>query len=133
MKIGFIGVENSVRSIIAEAVTRKLIREALLKGEIYSAGVEPDRSVEENVIKALRERGYPTEGLRPKALEDIPFRQLDVVVVVSNEAKEKVPFMLSHKRRENWGIELPQSLTYQAVNRLIDSIEGEVKELLKLT
>jgi arsenate reductase len=133
MRIGFVGLRNSVRSIIAESITRKLLKEALLRGEVYSAGIEPAPEVEEKVLQVLEKRGYPTEGLRAKSLEDIPFSSLDILVVVSNEAKERVPFMLEHKRRENWGIELPQSLTESSVNRLVDSIESEVRELLKLT
>ena len=57
MKIAFISTKNAVRSIMAEAVARKLSRLALLSLEIYSAGVEPAKRVPEEVIALLREKG----------------------------------------------------------------------------
>ncbi len=132
MKIGFIGVGNAVRSLMAEAVARKLFREALLNADVYSAGVEPDKEVKPEVLEILQRKGYPTEGLKPKSIEDIPFEKLDLVVVVCNEAKEKVPFVLSHKRRENWGIELPSTLNAGTLSKVLEGVENNVRALLKL-
>ncbi len=133
MKIAFIGTGNRVRSLMAESVAKRLIREALLSADIYSAGVEPQGETLPQVLEVLQEKGYPTEGLRPKSLKDIPFEELDLVVVVCSEAKDKVPFHLSHKRRENWNLELPPEPSKLSLKRVLEDIERNIRELFKLT
>ncbi len=131
MKIAFIGKENRIRSIMAEAVARKLLSDLGLRAEVFSAGVEPGHEVHPLALKVLEEGGYPTRGLRPKSLKEIPYRRVDVLVTLCNEARERCEFILSHKRRENWLIEEPRDNT-EAFRKTLRSVEEHLRNLLKL-
>jgi protein-tyrosine-phosphatase len=131
MRVGFVSTRGAVRSVMAESIARKLFREAGLKADIFSAGVDPADRVSDLVIKVLEEKGYPTKGLRPKALSKIPYRKLDILVVMSEEARERCEFLPNHKRRENWILEPPRE-SLDLLRKLRDQIEELVRELLKL-
>ncbi len=131
MKIAFVSRSNAVRSIMAEAVARRLFRELALKADIFSAGVEPAPEVHPLTLMILEEKGYPVKGLRPKRLSDIPYGKLDILITIGNTAKERCEFVLSHKRREGWFIESP-SESADAFRRTLEEIEEHMKSLLKL-
>ncbi|NPA42000.1 MAG: arsenate reductase ArsC [Aquificae bacterium] len=132
MKIAFIGKGNAVRSIMAEAVARKLFQELGIKAEIFSAGTQPEREVHPLTLKILEKKGYPVRGLYPKPIHKIPYRKLDVLITLCNEAKEKCEFVVSHKRRENWNIEEPPERE-EAFLKTLETVEEHLKELLKLS
>lgn len=132
MKIAFIGRGNAVRSIMAEAVAKKLLPEVGIKAEVFSAGVEPEDEVHPLTLKVLDEKGYPTKGLFPKPLEKIPYRKVDVLIVMCNEARERCEFVLNHKRRENWVIDEPYG-GVESFRKVLGSVEEHLRELLKLS
>ncbi len=131
MKIGFISKGDAVRGPIAEAITKKLLKDIHLKAEVFSAGVEPEKEINPLTIKVLEEKGYPVKGLYPKHISKIPYKKLDVVVILDPEIKDKCEFVISHKRRENWNIERPKE-TLEAFRKVRDEIEELVKSLLKI-
>lgn len=132
MKIGFISHKNAIRSVMAEAVARKLLSDLGIKAEVFSAGVEPAKEVNPLTIKTLRDKGYTVNGLYPKPVSKIPYRKLDVVVTIGNEAKERCEFVVGHKRRENWLIDEP-SESEESFKRTLEDIENHLKGLLKLS
>ena len=132
MRIGFVSRENAVRSLMAEAVARKMLSDLGLKAEIFSAGVEPAKSVHPLTLEVLKEKGYSTRGLYPKPLSKIPYRKLDVLITIGNEAKDACEFVIGHKRRENWQIEEPKE-NRQAFLETLEEIEEHMAELLKLS
>ncbi len=131
MKIAFIGRENAVRSIMAEAVVRKLLPEVGIRAEVFSAGTEPAKEVHPLTLRVLEEKGYPTKGLYPKPISKIPYRKVDVLITLCNEAKERCEFVTSHKRRENWLIDEPSG-NEESFKRTLEDIENHLRELLKL-
>jgi len=133
MKIAFISTKNAVRSIMAEAVARKLSRLALLTPEIYSAGVEPAQEVSEKVIALLKGKGYPTENLRPKGVDSIPYDQVDVLITLSPEARDRCPYSERHMRREHWVLEEPSSMKREELSRLLEQIENLVRNLFRIS
>ncbi len=133
MKIAFISTKNAVRSIIAEAVAKKLSKLALISPEIYSCGVEPAKEVPAEVNKVLQERGYHTHDLKPKALYDIPYEEIDVLITVSPEARDACPYSMSHKRREHWVVEEPKTLQREDLIKVVEQIEELVKKLFKIS
>ncbi len=132
MKIGFIGKDNAIRSVMAEVLAKKLLVDMGIRAEVFSAGVDPAEEIHPLTVEVLKEAGLPTEGLYPKPVEKIPYRKLDVVVMVSNEAKEKCEFVLNHKRRENWIIDEP-SESREAFKRVFEQVEENLRELFKIT
>lgn len=132
MKIGFVSKRGAVRALIAEAVAKKLLSNLGTQVEVFSAGLEPENTVNPKVYEVLKEKGYPTKGLYPKPLRKIPFKQLDILVILDNDIKESVEFVPSHKRRENLHIEPPKADTILEFRRVRDDIEKELIELFGL-
>ncbi|NPB08683.1 MAG: low molecular weight phosphatase family protein [Aquificae bacterium] len=132
MKIGFISRKGAVRALMAESIARKILQNIGIKAEVFSAGLEPERTTDSKVLEVLKEKGYPTRGLYPKPIRKIPFKKLDMLVILDNEIKEKVEFVITHKRRENVPIEPPRSETITEYRRVRDEIERELKELFGL-
>lgn len=133
MKVAFISTRNSVRSIIAEAVARKLSRLALIAPEIYSAGVEPSKEVPTEVIEMLQQRGYEVQNLYPKGLSAIPYESIDVLITMSPEARDACPYSISHKRREHWVVDEPKALRREELVKVFEQIEELVKKLFKIS
>ncbi len=133
MKIAFISTKNAVRSIMAEAVARKLSRLALLSLEIYSAGVEPAQRVPEEIVAILKEKGYPTEKLYPKPVESIPYDQVDVLITLSPEARDMCPYSEKHMRREHWVLEEPTSMRIEELSKLLEQLENLIKTLFRIS
>ncbi len=129
--MGFVGTKGVFRSLIAESVARKMFREAGIKAEIFSAGVDPAKEVSDLVIEVLKEKGYPTRDLFPKPLSRIPYKKLDILVLLSEEAKERCEFLPNHKRRENWILDPPRE-TLEDLRRTRDQIEELMRDFLKL-
>ena len=132
MKIGFISKKGATRALIAEAIARKLLSGLGTKVEVFSAGLEPEKSVNPKVYEVLKEKGYPIKSLYPKPLRKIPFKRLDVLIILDNDIKESVEFVSSHKRRENLHIEPPRTDTIPEFRRVRDEIERELIELFGL-
>ncbi len=132
MKIGFISKRGAIRALIAEAVARKLLSSLGTKVEVYSAGLEPEQSTNPKVYEVLKEKAYPIKSLYPKPIRKIPFKRLDILIILDNDIKESIEFVSSHKRRENIHIEPPQSDTIQEFRRVRDEIERELMELFGL-
>ncbi len=133
MKIAFISTKNAVRSIMAEAVARKLSRLALLSLDIYSAGVEPAQRVPEEIVAILKEKGYPTEKLYPKPVESIPYDQVDVLITLSPEARDMCPYSEKHMRREHWVLEEPTSMRIEELSKLLEQLENLIKTLFRIS
>ncbi|MEJ5338530.1 MAG: low molecular weight phosphatase family protein [Aquificaceae bacterium] len=133
MRIAFISTRNAVRSIMAEAVARKLSRLALLTPDIYSAGVEPAGSVPEEVINLLKEKGYATDNLHPKGMESIPYDQIDLLITLSPEARDMCPYSERHMRREHWVLEEPKTLKREDLSRLLEQLENLIRALFKIS
>ncbi len=131
MRIGFVGTKGAVRALMAESIARKMFSDLGLRAEVFSAGVDPSKGVSDLVIKVLEEKGYPTKGLTPKPVSKIPYRKLDILVILSEEAKERCEFLPNHKRRENWVLEPPKE-TLESLRKTRDQIEKLMTELLKL-
>ncbi|MCS7262672.1 MAG: low molecular weight phosphatase family protein [Aquificaceae bacterium] len=132
MKIAFVSTRNAVRGIMAEAVARKVARLALLSPEIYSAGVEPAESVPEQVLALLQEKGYSTDNLYPKPLSSIPYRELNLLITLSPEARDRCPYWEAHIRREHWVLEEVKTDRREELIRLLGQVEQLVKGLFRL-
>ncbi|SNZ14164.1 low molecular weight phosphatase family protein [Hydrogenobacter hydrogenophilus] len=133
MKLCFVSTGGAVRGVMAQAIARKLSRDALLNLDIYSAGVEPLSDVPQEVIQVLKEKGYPTEGIKPKGIEEIPYEEMDIIITLSPEARDRCPYVPTHKRREHWVLEeIKDTSDLNALRKLRDQIEENVNSLFKI-
>lgn len=132
MKIAFISTHNAIRSIMAEAVARKISKLALLSPEVYSAGIEPAKEIPEEVLELLQEKGYPVENLHPKSIEEIPYKEIDILITLSPEARDGCPYLESHMRREHWVVEEVRLIKRGELLKTLEQIENLVKTLFKI-
>ncbi|MEK7858195.1 MAG: arsenate reductase ArsC [Elusimicrobiota bacterium] len=87
-RVLFLCTGNSCRSQMAESILNEL---GGGRFEAFSAGSKPAGFVHPLALSLLRERGYPTDGLRSKSLEEFRQRKFDAVITVCDHAKEACP------------------------------------------
>ena len=107
----FLCTENSVRSIMAEAIMNYKGRPNFTA---YSAGSHPSGVVRPEAIAELEKAHLPTNGLRSKSWDefarpDAP--KLDFVFTVcDNAAKEVCPIWPGQPITAHWGISAPTAV-----------------------
>jgi len=100
----FICTGNSVRSVMAEALTNELGRN---RYKAFSAGAQPSGEVNPFTIETLKAHGHSTEGLRSKPLTEFLERDLDIVVTVCDNARESCPVWPKKTAMMHWGFDDP--------------------------
>jgi arsenate reductase len=120
----FACIHNSGRSVAAQALARHYGGAAV---EVRSAGSEPGTGVNPVVAHVLTERGLPTDDHTPTKLDWDLVQDSDVVVTMG--CGETCP-VFPGKRYEDWPVDDPAGQDIDTVRRIVDDIDGRVKELL---
>jgi arsenate reductase len=104
----FLCTGNSARSIMAEAILRRLGQDRF---RAYSAGSLPRGAVHPLAIEVLREFGHPVDGLRSKSWEEFfgpGAPSLDCVITVcARAAREACPLWHGPALQVHWVIADP--------------------------
>jgi arsenate reductase (thioredoxin) len=124
-RVLFICVENANRSQMAEAFARMHGQGQI---EAYSAGSHPSGQVNPKAVAAMRELGYDLTRHRSKSLSEVPNIEYDLAVTMG--CGDECP-LVSAKRREDWEIPDPKTMSPEEFREVRDLIELKVKELLK--
>ncbi len=93
-----------------------------------SAGSRPSGQVHPKAIKAMWEVGYDLTRHASKSLKGIPDIEYDVVVTMG--CGDECPFVRG-KRHEDWAIPDPKHFSPDPFREIRNSIESEVKDLLR--
>lgn len=108
----FLCTGNSARSILAEGILRKV---GAGRFNAFSAGSFPKGEVNRLAIEALREAGYPVDGMRSKSWDEFAVPgapQMDFVFTVCDQAAgEACPVWPGQPVTGHWGIEDPSHET----------------------
>ncbi len=123
LKIGFICVHNSCRSIIAEGLCREKYGEMF---EVYSGGTEEYDAPKPDAINVLK-RKYDIEGdFSSKLIETLP--SLDIVITMG--CNVQCPTLPS-SYREDFGIDDPSGQSEQIFDLTAKIIELKIDLLVK--
>jgi len=125
MKILFVCVENSNRSLMAEAFAKMLGKEAV---EAYSAGSKPSGKINPKAVTYMKELGYDLSSHRSKSLDEVKlFAPFDIVVTMG--CGDSCPWMPA-KKFMDWEIPDPKELSGDEFRKVRDQIQIKVKDLL---
>jgi protein-tyrosine-phosphatase len=124
-RVGFVCVENSNRSQMAEAFARIHGGDRI---EPYSAGSRPLGKVNPKAVEAMREKGYDLTTHQSKSLNDLPSGDFDAAVTMG--CGDECP-NLRAKRRVDWQIPDPKHMPPEQFREVRDLIETNVKKLLE--
>jgi phosphate transport system protein len=130
--IVFLCVHNSSRSQMAEALARKLLPPGV---RVESAGSQPAATVNPHAVRAMQEIGIDISGRRPRAVADVPWGDIDMVVTVCEEEGCVVP--ASGMIRESWNLPDPAAVTgteeeiMAAFRKTRDELQDRVRQLVQ--
>lgn len=115
----FLCTANSARSIIAEAIMRKVGEGRFMA---FSAGSRPSGVVNPFALRTLANRGYEVSGLRSKSWEEFAASyapKMDFVFTVcSSAAGEACPIWPGKPVSAHWGIADPAAVQGDDAERL---------------
>lgn len=124
MRVLFVCVENSCRSVMAEVVFNSHAK----KWRAESAGLRKGSSYDSRAIDVLRSQGYDVEIREPRDVSELDLNQYDVVVTVCEEGS---CITLPHPRIEAWNVEDPKGKDVADYLRVLRIIEGKVLDLIR--
>ncbi len=119
----FMCIANSIRSQLAEGITRTLVGS---KAAVSSCGVRPGR-VDPAVTEWLQNYRYEWTGLRSKSWHEIDFETVDILVNLTSE--NILPKTPAHVQRLVWPIEDPE-LWKAGVPAIARAIEIRIQTIL---
>ncbi len=123
MRVLFVCVANSGRSVMAERIFRRLADD---RHEARSAGSAPGAAAHPQVVEALREIGLDARDHVPRRLDEEAIGWADVVVATCDDACPVVP----GKRYLSWQLPDPKHEPLERVREIRDEIARQVESLV---
>lgn len=125
-KVAFICVHNSCRSQIAEALGKELKGEEI---DFYSAGTELVDQINQDAVRLMKEiHGIDMEEDQySKLIDDLP----EVDYVISMGCNVVCPILPFKHKKYDWGIEDPTGKSDEEFVKVIEEIEGKLKDLIR--
>lgn len=124
MKVLFVCIHNTARSVIAEALFNAMAKE----WRAESAGVEKAEKVDDTVKLMLAERRLRAKD-KPRTVDEVDLDEFNLIVTVCEESSCVV--LPTEKPVERWHIENPAGKDEETYRRVFREIEERVRELVK--
>lgn len=126
VRVLFVCDHNSCRSQIAEGIARMFSPPHLI---FTSAGADP-HPVDDKAVEFLDAQGIDISRHRSKSMADVgPIEDFNVVITLSQAAKEALPKVPYHAVALNWEVSDPSKLT--GTDEEIEAAYRDTFELLK--
>ncbi len=126
-RVLFLSTGNACRSQMAEGFAETLAAH-LIEGR--SAGVEPAAEVDARAVKVMNEDWTDISERTPKAVTDDMLADVDLVITLSDEARERCPALPEGAEHRHWAIDDPHTASgdEQRIMNTYRGIQDEVKE-----
>lgn len=124
--VAFVCFGNACRSPMAEAFLRNHKLDWL---EAASAGVFPLGHIPAETIEVMAEKGISLDGQVSKSVDDIDWRQVDILINMSSLALDSVTPAFAG-RREAWDVPDPFQKPVESYRETRDLLEKKVDELV---
>jgi arsenate-mycothiol transferase len=122
----FVCSKNGGKSQLAAGLMNQLAHGTVT---VQSAGTKPGKSLNAQSVESLAELGIDITGEYPKPVTDDLLNEVDVVIVLGNEAKVDAP---EGKRLEVWDTDEPSERGIEGMERMRlvrDDIRARVQKL----
>lgn len=106
-KILFLCGNNATRSQMAEGIARKELGDRF---EVYSAGIQPMK-IHPMTMETLREIGIDVSEQKGKSINDVPWKEMDIIVTLCGASSNGLPPLPSHVQRLHWPVPDPATMT----------------------
>jgi arsenate reductase len=106
IRVLFLCTGNSARSVIAEALLKKLGDDDF---EVYSAGTEP-KGINPYTLKVLEQEHIDASGFYSKDSQQFLGQNFDYVITVCDSAAERCPVFPGDPERIHWSFPDPAAV-----------------------
>ncbi len=120
MKILFVCIRNTCRSVIAETIFNTVAK----TWRAESAGIERAEKIDEKAKEILEREGYTVKKEKPRTIKDVNLEDYDLIIAVCSESCVALPV------DTQWYIEDPAGKDEEAYRKAIDEIRRKVEELV---
>lgn len=123
LKILFLCGHNAGRSIAAESICKK-IRPEIISG---SAGTEPSKGLNLNMVKALQKKGFETKNLFPKNILSVGGLENWDMVITMGCMKKNCPVIPKGVNHKDWNLPDPaldKGCIPEIIKKLIENIKN---------
>lgn len=125
IRVLFVCVGNSARSLIAEALLRHMAPDRF---EVRSAGTLP-RTADPRALQALADMGIATDGLRSKPLSEVEHEDFDYLITLCDKSALECLALPHSGEVIAWNIEDP--VTSTRINPFRTALQ-DIQERLKM-
>lgn len=124
MKVLFVCIENTCRSVMAETIFNNLAK----RWKAESAGVRAGSEYDSMALEILKRKGYEVKNKAPKEINSIDLNEYELVVTV---CEESACVIINHPRVERWDVEDPKGKGGEDYLKVFGIIEKKVFDLLR--
>ncbi|MFN3383975.1 MAG: low molecular weight phosphatase family protein [Archaeoglobaceae archaeon] len=124
MKVLFVCIRNTARSVIAEAIFNSVAKKWIAE----SAGIEKAEKVDERVTGFLARKGLKAKE-KPRSIEEVNLENYDLIVTVCEESSCFV--LPTSKKTISWHIKDVAGKDFAEIEEAFEEIKVKVEELVK--
>ncbi len=124
MKVLFVCIRNTARSVIAEAIFNSVAKKWIAE----SAGIEKAEKVDEKVAEFLARKGLRAKD-KPRSIEEVNLEDYDLIVTVCEESSCVV--LPTSKKTISWHIKDVAGKDFTEIEEAFKEIKRKVEELVK--